>query len=539
MASSPPPSASATATTNALGQYGFANLAPNGNYTITPSAIGFTFTPINLQYNNLSVNVTNANFVATAAPLRQLRIIGGNATPGQNITANIELVAQGDENAAGFSLNYDPAILTNPTAVLGADALTGFLTLNTLTNGKLGVLLALPAGNTFTAGTKQIITVTFTTLPTAAYNSPVTFGDIPIIKQIVNSNADPFPATYLDGAVTFAQGYEADLAPRPTGSNNGNVSVSDFTQVGRFVAGLDTNYQLNEFQRADCAPRVSLGNGQVSVSDYTQAGRYAAGIDAASLTGGQYSPSFAPIFIDAKDAPDFIAVPTVVRVVNTDASRNAQVTVSFETDALGTENGYGFTVNYEQMKLSNPLVTLGSGVPNGTALIPNTLQAGRVGVVLGLPFGTGLAAGTKQLVTIRFDVAADAAFGTSNLTFGDVPVFREVADLNAIVLMSTFQDGAINILAPSAANAMVSGRVMTTNGQGIRNAKVSLIGADGEIRYAVTSAFGYYSFTDIPVGETFVLNVNSKGYRFNSRLITVLDEITDVDLIALDDSESD
>ncbi|HKZ03646.1 MAG TPA: hypothetical protein VJ180_15490, partial [Pyrinomonadaceae bacterium] len=35
-------------------------------------------------------------------------------------------------------------------------------------------------------------------------------------------------------------GYESDVAPRPNGSNNGFITVSDWVQTGRFSAGLDT-----------------------------------------------------------------------------------------------------------------------------------------------------------------------------------------------------------------------------------------------------------------------------------------------------------
>lgn len=522
-----------TTTTNNLGRYAFTNLAPNGNYSVTPSALGFTFNPISRQYNNLSVNVTNANFTVTAAPVRQLRIVGGNATPTQNITAKIELVAQGDENSAGFSLDYDAAILMNPTAVLGADAAGGFITVNPSAAGKVGILLALPAGQTFAAGTRQIVTVTFNTLPTIVYNSPITFGNIPIVKEVSNANADALPTVYLDGMVTFAQGWEADVAPRPTGNNTGSITISDFTQTGRFVAGLDTlNANFNEFQRADSAPRISLGNGSLTVSDYTQAGRYAAGLDVPSLTGGQYAPRFAQTNSIEKNLKNSLFVPTIVRVVNAQASASSQVTVSLETVAQGTENGFGFTLNYDPAKLSNPLVSIGSGIPNGSTLIPNTLQAGRVGVILGLPFGTGLTAGTKQLVTVRFDVAANAAAGNTALFFNDVPVVREVSDLNANVLPSTFQDGAINILGPTAADVTIAGRVLTANNRGVSGARVVMTDASGIGREARTNSFGYYNFTAVAAGETYIFTVTHKRFEFAPQVVFVIEERDDFNFVS-------
>ncbi|MGH9798848.1 MAG: carboxypeptidase-like regulatory domain-containing protein, partial [Blastocatellia bacterium] len=286
-------SQNATTTTDSQGRYSFPNLAPNGNYSVTPSALGYTFNPISQQFNNLTNDNLGVNFFGTPAPSRQLRVIGGDTKPTQNVNVVIELVAQSDENSVGFSLNYDSTILSNPNVVLNADASTAFLTVNNSQNGKVGILLALPSGQAFGVGTKSLVTITFNTTATNAYSSPVTFGDVPLARGVSNTNADDLQANYLDGQVTFQQGYEADTAPRPTGNNNGTITVGDFTQVGRFVAGLNTPDQLNEYQRADCAPRVSLGNGVLSVSDYTQAGRYAAGIDVVNPAGGPAGQSFA------------------------------------------------------------------------------------------------------------------------------------------------------------------------------------------------------------------------------------------------------
>src|SRR5262249_26064361 len=87
------------------------------------------------------------------------------------------------------------------------------------------------------------------------------------------------------------QGYEADVAPRPNGNNDGNVSIADWVQVGRFAAGLDTAQIGSEFQRADCAPSATLGNGAITIADWVQAGRYAAGLDPVVLAGGPAAPS--------------------------------------------------------------------------------------------------------------------------------------------------------------------------------------------------------------------------------------------------------
>jgi uncharacterized repeat protein (TIGR03803 family) len=57
---------SASTTTNSAGNYSI-NVAAGGNYTVTPSLSGYTFTPPSAAFNNLSANQT-ANFTAAGAP---------------------------------------------------------------------------------------------------------------------------------------------------------------------------------------------------------------------------------------------------------------------------------------------------------------------------------------------------------------------------------------------------------------------------------------------------------------------------------------
>ena len=69
-------------------------------------------------------------------------------------------------------------------------------------------------------------------------------------------------------------------------------------------------------------------------------------------------------------------------------------------------------------------------------------------------------------------------------------------------------------LSPSAADAVVSGRVTTGFGQGIRNVRISMSSGDGQLRYALTSSMGFYRFDDVPVGQTYIIEISSKRFRF-------------------------
>ncbi|MDQ3799695.1 MAG: carboxypeptidase-like regulatory domain-containing protein [Acidobacteriota bacterium] len=89
----------------------------------------------------------------------------------------------------------------------------------------------------------------------------------------------------------------------------------------------------------------------------------------------------------------------------------------------------------------------------------------------------------------------------------------------------------IPLLAPTAASVTVSGRV-TANGRGVANAIVTYAGETGERKSAITNAFGYYRFEEVPAGQTYVFNVVSKRYTFPSRAVTVSEELSELNFEA-------
>jgi hypothetical protein len=87
-------------------------------------------------------------------------------------------------------------------------------------------------------------------------------------------------------------------------------------------------------------------------------------------------------------------------------------------------------------------------------------------------------------------------------------------------------------LAPTAANATVSGRVTDILGNGISGVRVQMQDQIGNVVEAITNPFGFYAFTDVQVGQTYVLSPAHKRYAFPPRFINVLDDLTAVDFIA-------
>ena len=91
--------------------------------------------------------------------------------------------------------------------------------------------------------------------------------------------------------------------------------------------------------------------------------------------------------------------------------------------------------------------------------------------------------------------------------------------------------GAFEALAPTAANVQISGRVLTSTGRGISRTTVEMADAGGNIRYAMTNQFGYYKFTNVEVGETYIFNVYAKRYQFAPQIINLNDSITDLNFV--------
>jgi hypothetical protein len=131
----------------------------------------------------------------------------GKAVPGQSVTVPVNLQAQGDENALGFTLSFDPTQLAYQDAFL-ADGLTGVtLQVNAQQEGqgRLGMVLGRSAGQSFVAGAAVLVQARFTVLGKPGAATAVGFGDAPVLREVVNAKADPLGADYQSGAVRIVQ----------------------------------------------------------------------------------------------------------------------------------------------------------------------------------------------------------------------------------------------------------------------------------------------------------------------------------------------
>ncbi len=80
----------------------------------------------------------------------------------------------------------------------------------------------------------------------------------------------------------------------------------------------------------------------------------------------------------------------------------------------------------------------------------------------------------------------------------------------------------------------VSGRVLTSDGRGLRNAMVSISDSNGVARTATTSSFGFYFFDNILTGGPYTIRVSSRLFRFAPRTLQVTGNVSDADFVGLE-----
>ena len=172
---------------------------------------------------------------------------------------------------------------------------------------------------------------------------------------------------------------------------------------------------------------------------------------------------------------------------------------------------------------------VGSG-PEGIAFVPQSSPAFQPNSVLIALYGAG------KVITAPLDASGDPIL-TSAQNFITGLSGAEGAFIDPVTgdfLFSTFggSNKVIRVsgfIAPTAAPVTVSGRVATSAGNGISGARVSLIDSEGTTRTAITGPFGYYAIEGVTAGQTCVIEIAAKRYRFEPRAVNVDDDIADLD----------
>ena len=200
---------------------------------------------------------------------------------------------------------------------------------------------------------------------------------------------------------------------------------------------------------------------------------------------------------------------------------NGSLDDSFDGD--GIVNNYGGSS--VAIQSNGKIVAGGSGGGNGRNFLLERLNPNGS---LDTSFGTG------GIVTTTFDD------GSNPSSHGGVAGLAIQPDGKIVAAGSWGEDGEFAFFAiaryigDAVPGRTVSGRVLTPDGRGLRNATVSITDSLGVRRTATTSSFGFYSFDNVAAGQAYTIAVSSRLYRFASRAVQVDDNLSNVDLVGME-----
>ncbi|MGH9846212.1 MAG: hypothetical protein ACREEM_46515 [Blastocatellia bacterium] len=466
----------------------FANPGDAGNYDVVISnACGMVTSAASLVANSFALSETSASFPASGGP-GAVNVIATVNQCSWAATSSVNWVVfnSGGSGTGSGVINYTVAANSDPNARSGAITIGGLSFTFILQSGATPRITALSRESAIIGDAAFTLAVTganFINGSKARWNgserttsfinstqltAEITLADLATAGTFNIDVFNPPPGAGPSNALPFTvtQDIEGDVSPRPTG--NGSVTISDWVQVGRFAAGLDTPANGGEFQRADCSPR-SCGNGVISISDWVQAGRYATGLDPIAPACG---PTMPPAILAAGTFPlrDVWAEglqqlrapnPRRLRLMRSgdgpgegmDATRSIVIAL----DALGQENSLGFSVNFDAARWRVASIAAGADAADAR-IMSNTRQAssGRIGIALALPTGESWSAGRRQIAVINFASISGDDPELTSLGFADQPVAREIVDAQANALPASYApillDGARPLAIVSAAS---------------------------------------------------------------------------------------
>jgi plastocyanin len=92
--------------------------------------------------------------------------------------------------------------------------------------------------------------------------------------------------------------------------------------------------------------------------------------------------------------------------------------------------------------------------------------------------------------------------------------------------------GSVTVTPSTAAGVTISGRVVASEGRGIRDAVVTISDGAGIQRRTVTDRRGFYTFADVEPGRTYVMTAAQRRYQFEPRIVAVVDNVGNIDFVA-------
>ena len=381
----------------------------------------------------------------------------------------------------------------------------------------------------------------------------------------------PLPGKFVYGSDSYRgdEGTSQIVTVNRTAGNAGAVSVDYATIGGTATAGSDFTPQTGTFTwlDGDFSPRtfsVPLLNDVSSEIDPETINLTLSNPQGGAILGTQSAS-----IIYVKDIVSLYrnATPIILPVVGAGSLYPSTITVSGAPTAVSRVRVGLFGITHGNIADIDALLV----APNGTNFI---VMSDVVRGISGVNFTLTLEDSAEFFLPLNsvFDpiynwkptnYSPNSTLDDFSINGGPLPPYGDpgaalVADTfaskfnginpNGVWKLYVLDDtnginGAINggwgldFLGPSAANVTVGGRIQNSQGRGVYNAKVEITDENGAVRATRTNSFGFYQFDEVLAGQTYVFNVRHKTYQFDTQVITVMDELQNIDFTAISTPE--
>ena len=202
---------------------------------------------------------------------RVISLADATVKRGDSFWLSVTIIAEGDESTLGFSLEFDPNLLTYLDARTVGEGSDGVLmpSLNGVNQGRAGFTLSMPNEQVLPAGAVTILEVGFASAyGTASVTTQVGFADAPTSRGASDINAASLSAAYTGAVVTLLSEMNIDAPDAPL-----NLTAQAVSTGQVHIAWSDDSYNETGFRvlrRTDAEPWnqiISLPPGTESYSD--------------------------------------------------------------------------------------------------------------------------------------------------------------------------------------------------------------------------------------------------------------------------------
>jgi hypothetical protein len=134
-----------------------------------------------------------------------LWISSTNVLAGASVGLAVFLNAAGNENAAGFSVSFDPTqlTLTSLTAGSGAGNATFIANTNGAAQGQVGAAVSLSSGGAWGEGSQELAVLAFTANAGGGGAVPVILSDTVVRRAVADATAQSLTAVYTNGMISI------------------------------------------------------------------------------------------------------------------------------------------------------------------------------------------------------------------------------------------------------------------------------------------------------------------------------------------------